>query len=733
MAAQDQRPRFYENQYLGADDMNAVVEYGRVQLARHELGAHTAGIAIGLYLVESPTAGAPQRRNVTLVPGLAIDGFARQVVALSRALLPESLFAGIAYDANVDDPAKNNGTPPGRFVRVWVEYDETNAKSPAPGFERCDAGDEYARVQESYRFVIGDRTALADRRSPLSIAGQSVDAERALQAFDMTAGLLNDASVPQQQFPADNSRARWLIPVGYVRWVAYAQGGGYFVDRNIDPADAGDDRGRKFRQYIGLLTENIHAVDGAVVLRKRGDKPDDPGRFQARLQSGDPIADTRRDLVWVEGNLRVVGDARLAAGAVRFADINGSDQNTPLSIERTGDQPIVGGRALDALIGPDVQPTNRFAVATVVADDPDPSKRQLSEKFTVLSGGNVGVGNDAPQRKLHVKGDRIRLDSADGTKSIELRADGAQVDLGTTTNDLYLRSASGAPPHHIVMNPDAGDGNVGIGTPTPAYKLDVKATAIKLGLENNGGGQLILKNNPGDNKIFLEAFDSAGTGHATEMLLTGKDSANAPLITIRADTTNIAGNLHVGGGFMQVDGTNGEQAMIGGEGFGAVVLGTLNANLGFADMRNLAATGSGTWLTVRCRDVIHESDERAKTNIRPIGDALSQVARLRGVTFEWKADVAAGQPKGRLGLIAQEVRQVVPEAVSISELGAGLSYSTLVPLLIEAVKELKQENERLKTAFAGLQQRADALEQQRRPAAPPPDSRSPQSPDKKRT
>jgi Chaperone of endosialidase len=730
MAAQDQRPRFYESQYLGADDMNAVVEYGHVQLARHELGAHTAGIAIGLYLIESPTAGAPERRNVTLVPGLAIDGFSRQIVALSRALLPESLFTGIAFDANVDDPAQNNGTPPGRFVRVWIEYDETNAKSPPPGFERCDAGDNYARVQESYRFVVGDRPALADRRSPLSIAGQSIDAERGLQAFDMTAGLLKDASIPQQQFPADNSRARWLVPIGYVRWVAYQQGGGYFVNRNIDPADKGDDRIRKFRQYIGLPTENIHAVDGAVVLRNRADKPDDPGRFQARLQSGDPIADTRRDLVWVEGNLRVVGDVRLAAGAIRFADINGTDQNTPLSIERTGDRPaVVGGRALDALIGPDAQPTNRFAVATVLVDDPDPSKRQLSEKLTVLSGGSIGVSNDSPQRKLHVKGDAIRLDSPDGTKTVELRTDGAQVDLSTTTNDLYLRSASGAPPHNIVMNPDVGDGNVGIGTASPAYKLDVKATAIKLGLEDAGGGQLILKNNPGDNRIFLEAFDAAGTGSATEMLLTGKDSDNAPLITIRADTTNIEGDLNVRGSF-------GDQATVGGEGLGGVVFGTTNAGVLHADMRNLAV-GFGTgnpsaWLNVFCRTVHELSDERAKTNIRPIADALTQVARLRGVAFEWKGDAAAGQPKGSLGLIAQEVQEVVPEAVTIRGHGAGLSYSALVPLLIEAVKELKRETEQLKAELGEQHQRMEALERQRGSARPPP-KRAARPSDKKQT
>ena len=357
------------------------------------------------------------------------------------------------------------------------------------------------------------------------------------------------------------------------------------------------------------------------------------------------------------------------------------------------------------------------------------SKRQLSEKLTVLSGGNVGVSNDFPQRKLHVKGDAIRLDSLDSTKTVELRTDGAQVDLSTTTNDLYLRSASGAPPHHIVMNSDAGDGNVGIGTASPAYKLDVKATAIKLGLEDAGGGQLILKNNPGDNKIFLEAFDAAGTGNATEMLLTGKDSANAPIITIRANTTNIEGDLYVRG-------SSGEQAMVGGEGQGGVVFGTTNAGVLHADMRNLAV-GFGTgnpsaWLNVFCRTVHELSDERGKTNIRPIADALSQVARLRGVAFEWKVDAAAGQPKGGLGLIAQEVQEVVPEAVTIRGHGAGLSYSALVPLLIEAVKELKRETEQLKAELGEQHQRMEALERQRGSVRPPP-KRTPRPSDKKQT
>ena len=785
MANQNQRPRFYESQYIGADDMNAVVEYGHVQLGRHELGSHTAGIAIGLYLVESPTPGAPERRNVTLVPGMALDGFARQIVALRRELLPESLFAGIAYDADVDDPVKNNGTPRGRFVRVWLEYDETNAKAPAPGFERCDAGETYARVQESYRFVIGDKPTLTDRRGRLAIAGKAVAADRALQAFDMTAGLVFDESIPHQTFPADNQRARWLVPIGFVRWVVYAQGGGYFVNRNIDAADSGDDRCRKFRQYIGVPAETILATDGALVLRNRSDRPDDPGRFQARLQSGDPLAETRRDLVWVEGNLRTVGDVRLARGALRFADINGSDRQTPLSIERLGDSAAPpGGRALQVLIGPDAQANNRLAVSTVAKDDPDPANRQFSEKLTVMSGGNVGIGNNAPARKLHVKGDRVRLDSTDGTKTIEMRADGVAVDLQSTTSDIFLRSGGAAPPHHIVMNPDAPDGNVGIGTAAPKHKLDVNGKSIKLGLEAAGGGQLILKNNPGDNKIFLEAFNTAGTGSAAEMLLTGANDTNAPLISIKANATFVSdklgvgvnaptanlhvvgdnillengarnkhialftngsmvdlftasndlsirsaahncvinwiagdGNvgigtaspmdkLHVGGSFMQVSGAANEQAIVGGEGQQGVTFGTRNGGVQFLDARNLAVpfgqSNANAWLTVWCRDVHEVSDERAKSNIRGISGALDKVTQLRGVAFEWKGGAARGQTENRLGLVAQEVQRVVPEAVTVNERGAALSTSALMPLLIEAIKELKAENEQIRDELARL-------------------------------
>ncbi|HXJ09992.1 MAG TPA: hypothetical protein VNH12_10820, partial [Burkholderiales bacterium] len=97
MGAQDQRPRFYEGQYLGAQDLSAIVDYLRAADARHALGAHTWGIAIGLYLLERPAPGAADRREVILTPGVAWDGFGRAIVVTRPTRLPEELFATIPY------------------------------------------------------------------------------------------------------------------------------------------------------------------------------------------------------------------------------------------------------------------------------------------------------------------------------------------------------------------------------------------------------------------------------------------------------------------------------------------------------------------------------------------------------------------------------------------------------------------------------------------------------------
>ena len=89
------------------------------------------------------------------------------------------------------------------------------------------------------------------------------------------------------------------------------------------------------------------------------------------------------------------------------------------------------------------------------------------------------------------------------------------------------------------------------------------------------------------------------------------------------------------------------------------------------------------------------SDIALKENIEVIPNALEKVDQIRGVTFTRKDDT---NNKRYSGVIAQEIEKVLPEVVETTDEGTkSVAYGNMVGLLIEAVKELKQEVEDLKT------------------------------------
>ena len=96
--------------------------------------------------------------------------------------------------------------------------------------------------------------------------------------------------------------------------------------------------------------------------------------------------------------------------------------------------------------------------------------------------------------------------------------------------------------------------------------------------------------------------------------------------------------------------------------------------------------------TIRAADdIIASSDARLKTDIRPIAGAVEKVARMRGVTFERveKDGTLKDGGKRYAGVIAQEVREVLPEAVDEDDDGyLSVAYGSMVGLMIEAVKEI---------------------------------------------
>jgi hypothetical protein len=95
------------------------------------------------------------------------------------------------------------------------------------------------------------------------------------------------------------------------------------------------------------------------------------------------------------------------------------------------------------------------------------------------------------------------------------------------------------------------------------------------------------------------------------------------------------------------------------------------------------------------------SSKRWKENIRPIDGALDKAMKLRGVYFDWKET-----KKQDIGMIAEEVGEVIPEVVAYEENGIdakSLDYARLTALLVEAIKEQQKEIEALKAKLEKLE------------------------------
>jgi hypothetical protein len=110
---------------------------------------------------------------------------------------------------------------------------------------------------------------------------------------------------------------------------------------------------------------------------------------------------------------------------------------------------------------------------------------------------------------------------------------------------------------------------------------------------------------------------------------------------------------------------------------------------GLYSVGNIYATG----------DVISASDLRLKSNVVTISNALSTVCNLRGVHYTLKQ---TGQKK--IGMIAQEVQEHVPEVIDAGNEYLGISYPNLVGLLVESIKDLKLANDKLMSQIAELRE-----------------------------
>ena len=179
----------------------------------------------------------------------------------------------------------------------------------------------------------------------------------------------------------------------------------------------------------------------------------------------------------------------------------------------------------------------------------------------------------------------------------------------------------------------------------------------------------------------------SGTGATS---VTYNDAANTLVINstdTNTDTNTVTTNI-AGTGVSVSAGTGNSTISIGQ----AVAT---NSTVQFGEVRS---TGDIT--------AYYSSDYALKENINPISNALDKVSQLGGYNFDWKDSHLESRggvddmfvKKSDVGIIAQEVQKVLPEAVGKREDGTlGVRYELLVPLLVESIKELKEEIQSLKS------------------------------------
>jgi hypothetical protein len=91
--------------------------------------------------------------------------------------------------------------------------------------------------------------------------------------------------------------------------------------------------------------------------------------------------------------------------------------------------------------------------------------------------------------------------------------------------------------------------------------------------------------------------------------------------------------------------------------------------------------------------VINVSDLRCKTNISPLTYGLNELSSLNPVSFYWCNDIVEQKGSNKqIGFVAQEVNEIIPEAVSQSSDGIySLSPDKIIPVLVKSVQELKDK------------------------------------------
>ncbi len=228
-------------------------------------------------------------------------------------------------------------------------------------------------------------------------------------------------------------------------------------------------------------------------------------------------------------------------------------------------------------------------------------------------------------------------------------------------------------------------GNVGIGTSSPSYKVDVngRTRSSDFGMTNSTQNYYHFDSFTGNNFMGLPSANTLG------IYINGSERMRI----------NSAGQI--AWGTSSIDGyltlTWAGQTYVGF---------VMNNTDAFGTSTNIRFKNNGTTVgeiasTTTTTSYNTSSDYRLKENVVPMTGVLAKVAQLKPVTYKWKSNGSDGQ-----GFIAHELQEVAPYAVSGEKDGEqmqGVDYGKITPLLTAALQEALAKIESLEARLAVLE------------------------------
>jgi hypothetical protein len=369
------RVRYFDRQFLRTEDFADEQAYHLALRRRHDIAHHVWGIVGGL----EPSADADG--NLSVSPGVAVDGYGRTLVLAERAFLPALAF---------DDKASEE-------LDVWLLYDRTGSDRSPRGFSDCGEEGSFYRWQERplVRFDVPD-PAFPDPRAPESVPPEDLP-------FDPS------------RTPPDEVSRDWPVFLGRIR---------------RDRSDRRDPKKTKYavdltlRPWVGLVGAALEAPwDRTVRVELGGDQQTGPARFAVFPQPGlDPALGIDGDGAFeLRGPMTLHGDLEIRDGFLELGVVEdgqpSEEEPRPWRIYRhSGDQGLeelrieMAGAASQVAVGAWSAKEKKFVPCLTVREDAAVGC-VVSVHGSLVVDGDLQVQSVEAARRLSEETEQFRLAS----------------------------------------------------------------------------------------------------------------------------------------------------------------------------------------------------------------------------------------------------------------------------------------------------------------------------------